>query len=140
MTTDQTQAERRPTRQRAAIASALSGSSEFRSAQEIHAAMAGEGTRVGLATVYRNLQAMAGDGEVDVIRTVEGEAVYRSCSTTHHHHVVCRSCGLAVEVTGDAVERWAEAVAAAHGFTEVRHTVEMDGLCPECSAAGRAHS
>ena len=37
-------------------------------------------------------------------------------------------------MTGDAVERWAEAVAAAHGFTQVRHTVEMDGLCADCSA------
>jgi Fur family ferric uptake transcriptional regulator len=131
---EQVQAERRPTRQRAAIAEALTGSDEFRSAQEIHASLTGSGTRVGLATVYRNLQSMALDGEVDVIRTTEGEAVYRSCSTTHHHHVVCRSCGLAVEVTGDAVERWAEAVAAAHGFTQVRHTVEMDGLCPACAA------
>ena len=131
---EQTQAERRPTRQRAAIAQALVGSDEFRSAQEIHAALAGSGTRVGLATVYRNLQALATDGEVDVIRTSDGEAVYRACSTTHHHHVVCRSCGLAVEVTGDDVERWAEAVATAHGFTQVRHTVEMDGLCAGCSA------
>ena len=131
---EQSQAERRPTRQRAAIAQALAGSAEFRSAQEIHAALTGAGDKVGLATVYRNLQAMAGDGEVDVIRTPEGEAVYRSCSTHHHHHVVCRSCGVAVEVTGDAVERWAEAVAAEHGFTAVRHTVEMDGLCPACSA------
>jgi Fur family transcriptional regulator, ferric uptake regulator len=130
------QTERRPTRQRAAIAQALVGCEEFRSAQEIHARLAGSGTSVGLATVYRNLQAMAADGEVDVIRREDGEAVYRSCSTGHHHHhVVCRSCGLAVEVTGDAVERWAEAVAAAHGFTQVRHTVEMDGLCPDCSAA-----
>ena len=133
--TEQTSTERRPTRQRAAIAHALEGCDEFRSAQEIHAALTGSGTRVGLATVYRNLQAMAADGEVDVIRTPEGEAVYRSCSTHHHHHVVCRSCGLAVEVTGDAVERWADAVAAQHGFTQVRHTVEMDGLCADCSAA-----
>ena len=133
--TAQLPSERRPTRQRAAIALALTGSSEFRSAQEIHADLVGSGTRVGLATVYRNLQVMAGDGEVDVIRTTEGEAVYRSCSTNHHHHVVCRSCGLAVEVTGDAVERWAESVAAAHGFTQVRHIVEMDGLCASCSAA-----
>ena len=132
--TEQFQAERRPTRQRAAIASALEGSAEFRSAQEIHASLVGSGTRVGLATVYRNLQAMASEGEVDVIRTAEGEAVYRACSTDHHHHVVCRSCGLTVEVTGDAVERWAESVASAHGFTQVRHTVEMDGLCPACSA------
>lgn len=134
--TDQLQTERRPTRQRAAIAQALTGSREFRSAQDIHAAMAGSGTKVGLATVYRNLQAMAADGELDVIRTPEGECVYRACATAHHHHhVVCRSCGLAVEVTGDAVERWAEAVAAAHGFTAVQHTVEMDGLCPTCSAS-----
>ena len=132
----QTQTERRPTRQRSAIAQALDGSPEFRSAQDIHAAMAGSGTKVGLATVYRNLQAMAAEGELDVIRTAEGEAVYRSCATTHHHHhVVCRSCGLAVEVTGDAVERWAEAVAAANGFTQVRHTVEIDDLCTTCSQA-----
>lgn len=129
-------ADRRPTRQRTAIAEALSGTAEFRSAQEIHAALARRDERVGLATVYRNLQAMAGDGEVDVIRTADGEAVYRSCATDdHHHHVVCRSCGLAVEVTGDAVERWAEAVAAEHGFTEIRHTVEIDGLCATCAAA-----
>ena len=134
--TEQTSTERRPTRQRAAIAQCLEGCDEFRSAQEIHAALTGSGTRVGLATVYRNLQAMAGDGEVDVIRTPEGEAVYRSCSTHHHHHVVCRSCGLAVEVTGDAEERWADAVAAQHGFTQVRHTVEMDGLCAQCSVGG----
>jgi hypothetical protein len=77
----QIQTERRPTRQRAAIADALDGSPEFRSAQDIHAAMAGSGTKVGLATVYRNLQAMAAEGELDVIRTAEGEAVYRSCAT-----------------------------------------------------------
>ncbi len=124
----------RPTKQRLAVIETMTSFDDFRSAQEIHADLVGSGTRVGLATVYRNLQAMAGDGEVDVIRTTEGEAVYRSCSTNHHHHVVCRSCGLAVEVTGEAVERWAESVAAAHGFTAVRHTVEMDGLCPECSA------
>jgi Fur family ferric uptake transcriptional regulator len=133
--TQQLQTERRPTRQRAAIAEALTVSREFRSAQDIHAAMAGSGTKVGLATVYRNLQAMAADGEVDVIRSADGEAVYRSCATEqHHHHVVCRSCGLAVDVTADAVERWAEAVAAAHGFTQVRHTVEVDGLCTTCSS------
>jgi Fur family transcriptional regulator, ferric uptake regulator len=130
--------ERRPTRQRRALAQALAGADEFRSAQEIHAGLTAAGTRVGLATVYRNLQAMAADGELDVIRTPDGEAVYRACATdTHHHHVVCRSCGLTVEVTGDVVERWADAVAAEHGFSQVRHTVEIDGLCAECASVDR---
>ena len=79
---------------------------------------------------------MAEDGDVDVIRSADGEAVYRACSTTesHHHHVVCRGCGLTVEVTGDAVERWAEAVATEHGFSQVRHTLEIDGLCRGCAS------
>jgi Fur family transcriptional regulator, ferric uptake regulator len=131
--TEQSQTERRPTRQRAAIAQALTGSAEFRSAQEIHAALAGSGTRVGLATVYRNLQAMAADGEIDMLRTDEGEAVYRACSTGHHHHLVCRECGRTVEVEGPAVESWAQRVSAEHGFTNVRHTLEIFGTCPDCA-------
>ena len=96
--TDQTQTGRRPTRQRTALADELSGAAEFRSAQDIHASLSASGTRVGLATVYRNLQAMAADGEVDVIRTADGEAVYRAGATEqHHHHVVCRSGGRTVE-------------------------------------------
>ena len=93
----------------------------------------GYGTKVGLATVYRNLQAMAADGEIDVLRTDDGESVYRACSTGHHHHLVCRECGRTVEIDGPAVERWAATVSAAHGFTEVTHSVEIFGRCRDCS-------
>ena len=127
--------ERRTTRQRAALAEALAGTSMFLSAQEIHARLRDAGTRVGLATVYRNLQAMAADHEVDMLRTEDGECVYRACDTqAHHHHLVCRECGRAVEVAERSIEAWADRVAAEHGFTDVRHTVEIDGLCAECSA------
>ena len=124
---------RRPTRQRAAVASVLAGTDEFCSAQELHARLRATGDKVGLATVYRNLQAMAADGEIDMLRTAEGEAVYRACSTGHHHHLVCRRCGRTVEVAGLAVESWARSVSAEHGFTEVDHTVEIFGLCGPCS-------
>ena len=94
----------RPTRQRAAVAALLADTDEFRSAQELHALLREAGDKVGLATVYRNLQAMAADGEIDMLRTDEGEAVYRACSTGHHHHLVCRVCGRTVEVEGPTVE------------------------------------
>ena len=70
--------------------------------------------------------------ELDVLRTEDGEAVYRRCSTTHHHHLVCRSCGRTVEVEGPTVERWADSVADRHGFTDVSHTLEIFGTCPDC--------
>ena len=124
---------RRPTRQRAAVAAVLADTEEFRSAQELHALLREGGDKVGLATVYRNLQAMAADGEIDMLRTDEGEAVYRACSTGHHHHLVCRVCGRTVEVEGPTVEAWATRVSAEHGFTEVRHTLEIFGTCATCS-------
>ena len=124
----------RATRQRAAVAAALDSVDDFRSAQELHDLLKGRGENVGLTTVYRTLQALAELGEVDTLRTAEGESVYRRCSDGHHHHLVCRTCGRAVEVAGPAVERWADKVAVEHGFTEVSHTVEIFGLCPSCAA------
>ena len=121
------------TRQRLAVVRALAGCDEFQSAQSLHDAMRQAGDSVGLTTVYRHLQALAEAGEVDVLRSPDGESVYRRCvADEHHHHLVCRSCGTTVEVTGPAVEAWAEQVARTHGFREVSHTVEVFGTCRDC--------
>ncbi|TQJ51269.1 Fur family transcriptional regulator [Phycicoccus sp. SLBN-51] len=133
-TTTSPDSGRRPTRQRAAVASVLADVEEFRSAQELHALLREAGEKVGLATVYRTLQQMAADGSIDMLRTAEGEAVYRACSTGHHHHLVCRECGRTVEVEGPAVERWATKVSEEHGFRDVQHTLEIFGTCADCSS------
>jgi Fur family ferric uptake transcriptional regulator len=124
---------RRPTRQRLALTEALTGIDEFVSAQQLHARMTASGSKVGLATVYRNLQSLAADGEVDVLRTDEGEALYRACSTeAHHHHLVCRECGRTVEVSVPAsFEQWSARVGAEHGFTRISHLVEIFGVCSD---------
>lgn len=125
---------RRPTRQQAAVAAALQDVQDFSSAQELHSRLRESGETVGLATVYRTLTGMAESGEVDVLRTDDGEAVYRMCSTGHHHHLVCRDCGRAVEIEGPAaVERWTDKVAAEHGFRDVSHTLEIFGRCAGCA-------
>lgn len=122
----------RPTRQRRAVLDAISSVEDFRSAQELHELLAGRGETVGLATVYRTLQLLAEHGEVDALRREDGESVYRRCSRTHHHHLVCRSCGTTVEVEGPTVERWTTAIADEHGFTDVSHDLEIFGTCPAC--------
>ena len=122
----------RPTRQRRAVATALQSFEDFRSAQDIHELLRRGGENVGLSTVYRTLQALADGGEVDMLRTEDGEAVYRRCSARHHHHLVCRTCGRTVEVEGPTVERWADGVTGEHGFTDVSHTLEIFGTCPNC--------
>ena len=126
----------RMTRQRAAVASTLRDVPEFRSAQQLHEVLRGQGETVGLATVYRTLQALADAGDVDVLRTDDGEQLFRWCERReHHHHLVCRTCGTAVEIDGPPVENWAAEVAADHGFSDVGHTIELWGVCSACRAA-----
>lgn len=124
----------RSTKQRAAVAALLDELQDFRSAQEVHDLLRHRGERVGLTTVYRSLQMLADANEVDVLRTADGETAYRRCSQGHHHHLVCRTCGRTVEVDGPAVERWADKIAAAHGYSDVSHTIEILGTCADCTA------
>ncbi len=66
---------RRTTRQRLAVVEALEATEEFRSAQHLHESLRRAGASVGLATVYRTLQAMAESGDVDVVLRADGELV-----------------------------------------------------------------
>lgn len=132
--TEQALPGQRTTRQRTAVAEVLARVDGFRSAQDLHDLLRAQGAPVGLTTVYRHLQALADAGQVDVLRTGDGEAVYRRCPTdAHHHHLVCRGCGRSVEVEVPEVEAWADRTAAAHGFTDVTHTVEVFGTCASCA-------
>ncbi len=132
MTSQPTAPAQRRTRQRAAVQDVLAELHEFRTAQQIHDELRSRGDSIGLTTVYRTLQALSEAGELDALRTADGETAYRRCSDGHHHHLVCRSCGRTVEVSGPAVERWANAVAAENGFRDVSHDLEIFGTCGDC--------
>lgn len=127
---------RRNTWQREAVREALTSTDAFVSAQALHQRMAARGTKIGLATVYRALTSLAEADEADSIQSTEGEALYRACDMDeHHHHLICRECGRAEEISGEPVERWAAAVAAEHGYADPRHVLDIFGMCPECRAA-----
>jgi Fur family ferric uptake transcriptional regulator len=123
----------RNTRQRGEVLALLTETDDFRTPQQLHMILRERGAKVGLTTVYRTLQVLVDTGQVDTMRLPSGEQLYRRCSRTHHHHLVCRDCGSTVEVEGPAVEKWADKIAAEHGYTDVSHTLEIFGTCPECS-------
>lgn len=133
---------RRTTKQSGAVRDALDRLGGFHSAQDVYAALRAAGDGTGLSTVYRHLQVLTETGEADVIHTPTGETTYRLCGEAradgrlrHHHHLVCRECGTAVEVEGRAVEAWAAKVAQDAGFVDVDHTLEIFGVCRGCAAA-----
>lgn len=126
---------KRNTWQREAVREALGTSEGFVSAQSLHSSLRDGGSPIGLATVYRALADLATEGEADSLQQ-EGESLYRACTpNSHHHHLICRSCGLTVEIEADAVESWAHQIASQHGFTQPSHIVDVFGLCADCSAA-----
>ena len=126
----------RNTWQRERVREALADSRGFVSAQSLHAALREDNTGIGLATVYRTLAELAAQGEADSLQSPDGESLYRACASPgHHHHLICRSCGLTVEIAATDVEQWAHRTAATHGFTEAEHVVDIFGLCSACTQA-----
>lgn len=136
--------KRRATAQGTAIREALEGQDGFRSAQDVYATLRSNGQKIGLATVYRHLQAWSESGEVDLIHGPDGETTYRFCgdpeTRAHHHHLVCRRCGRAEEIEGRAVERWASEMATRFGYVEIDHTVEIFGVCARCASAAESRA
>lgn len=125
----------RMTKQRQAVFEELRRIDDFRSAQQIFEHLTLQGQKIGLATVYRNLQALAESRDVDVVRSDDGEALFRLCVTEeHHHHLVCRACGSTREIEQSDIEQWVGSIAAQFGFTAVDHHMELFGLCAPCSA------
>jgi len=124
----------RSTRQQSAILEALYEADEFKSAQEIYSLLAKKKLKVGLATVYRTLQKMAEKQDIDAIKSIDGETLYRHCGQNdgHHHHLICNKCGLTITVEGPAIENWTDKVAKENGFSEVSHKVDIFGICKNC--------
>lgn len=125
----------RSTWQRATITDLLDRTTHFLSAQQIHQELTHQGQPISLATVYRTMQTLTDAGELDVRHTDDGEHLYRRCTRRNepHHHLLCRHCGTAVDIPSISLGHWVTHHAQEHGFTNVRTTVELDGVCPSCA-------
>ena len=135
--TDEPGRVERNTRQKELVHEALKACDEFISAQELHRRLTGEGVKVGLATVYRQLNALVEAGQADTVR-LEGQQLFRLCGDDgHHHHLVCTNCGKTVEIEPPS-EDWLKGISQRYGFTLERHTLEVFGLCPDCRRTGSA--
>ncbi len=132
MTTKSTDPSRRQTWQKDAVMHALGQAQGFVSAQQLHKQLTQHGSAIGLATVYRTLNSLVADGLADSLVNA-GESLFRDCSQDHHHHLICNSCGIAVEIEAKQAEAWASKVAKDHGFTQVTHTIDIFGICKACA-------
>ena len=127
--------QKRSTWQKTAVREALANASGFVSAQELYQVLVLQGQKIGLTTVYRALTDLVQLGEADSLASAEGETKYRNCGTDHHHHLICRECGKAVEFELAGFEAAAAQLALSHGFHDVSHSIELFGICAQCGVA-----
>jgi Fur family ferric uptake transcriptional regulator len=126
----------RPTRQRLLVLQILAAEPNDATAQQIHAHLRDQGHSVGLATVYRTLSVLSRYGVVDALTHHPGEVCYRLCTAgDHHHHLVCTECHRVVELRDCDLDSWLAQLGTEHSFTVTAHTVEVAGLCADCSAS-----
>jgi Fur family ferric uptake transcriptional regulator len=105
------------------------------SAQEIYAMARERGGAIGLATVYRTLRTLVDQGDIDVTYDEQGQARYCGCGPSHHHHATCRLCGRTEEFENEVLEELATRAARELGFTDVRHVIELSGVCSQCASS-----
>jgi Fur family ferric uptake transcriptional regulator len=93
-----------------------------------------ESAGIGRATVYRTLQWLVDAGIARKVDFGEGRSRFEpSYRHPRHFHLICTSCHSSSEFLSSDVESLLEEIAAARHFTTKQATVQIHGVCEQCS-------
>ena len=101
------------------------------SAQDLYIELRNREQDMGLATVYRSLEALKLEGAVQVRTLANGESVY-SPIKSDRHHLTCVNCGVSVPIDQCPVHDLEKQLEKSHTFKVYYHTLEFFGLCQKC--------
>lgn len=120
---------------RTAVIDALGSEQCCLTAQEIHDRVRERRPRIGIASVYRTLDALVGLGLVHRLDLRSDGAHYEPATSTgdHHHHVVCGDCGRVEPFTDDRLERAIGKASTEAPFHIDAHEIVLRGVCETCA-------
>ena len=101
------------------------------SAQDLYIELRNRQQDMGLATVYRSLEALKLEGAVQARTLANGESVYSSIKSDRHH-LTCVNCGTSVPIDECPVHDLEKQLEKSHTFKVYYHTLEFFGLCQQC--------
>jgi len=89
--------------------------------------------RIGLGTVYRNLQRLVDEDKIGMFFPDERRVRYDPI-TTNHIHFVCQQCSQIKDVFLDQPLLGIDfSMFVRSGYTISSHNIVIKGLCPTCS-------
>jgi len=103
------------------------------SAQDLYVRLRRQNQSIGLATVYRSLEALKVKGLVQARILSNGESVYSSLQQDNHH-LTCLQCGRSQILAECPVSHVGRSLEKSYNFKVFYHTLEFFGLCDRCTA------
>src|SRR5262249_37030626 len=131
----------RSSRQRDVVLSLVRSTMDHPTAEWVHKQARRRLPRIGLGTVYRNLERLVADGLIREVHT-GGHAARFDGNTGRHYHIRCLGCGRVNDLPMSVNRSIEEEAGRAMNYKVLGHHVEVQGLCPQCSpppARGTAH-
>lgn len=122
----------RLTGQRLLILEILQSFSGSFSALELEKKVMKKDPSVGRATLFRALDLFLEKGILEKIHRESGDDVYIVGSSGHHHHLICRVCGLIRDIESCPFEEDLISIVKKEGFSDTLHRVEIEGVCRAC--------
>jgi Fur family ferric uptake transcriptional regulator len=123
----------RITKQRIAIIREFAAEQRYVTANDLFDRLERKRAGIGLATVYRTLEALHAVGAASPLAQSNRETAYLFCPIDHHHHAVCTKCGKVEDVRCRSVARFERALNADLHFRLTQHRMEFFGVCARCS-------
>lgn len=108
-----------------------SGDHEHLTADEIGRRIQERHPEIALSTVYRSLDTLAELGVLEHVHMGHGPAVYH-LTEERHVHLVCRECGVVIEVDHSTLAPLAADIEAMNGFVIEPTHVAINGRCASC--------
>ncbi|MFZ5797754.1 MAG: transcriptional repressor [Desulfobulbus sp.] len=93
--------------------------------------------RIGLGTVYRNLELMAENGMILKLE-VGGTQKRFDAITDTHYHIRCSHCGKVDDIDTPVMDDLVREAAASSSYQVLGHHVEFSGICPACQKESRS--
>ncbi|MDY6902229.1 MAG: Fur family transcriptional regulator [Cyanobacteriota bacterium] len=121
------------TRSQERILNLLKSMKQGISAQNLYVELRNSNQSMGLATVYRSLEALKLEGLVQVRTLTNGEALY-SLVQQDKHHLTCLQCGRSIPIEQCPVHQLETELETNQNFKIFYHTLEFFGLCEKCHA------
>ncbi len=87
--------------------------------------------RLSLGTVYRNLDVLVSEGEIDELPSTGSLRRYHA-NLEQHNHFICEVCGVVQDITLPVPKQLKSSLRRNHRLSANRIRVDFFGLCVEC--------